>query len=1252
VPPEQEELAIVIRAIDQASAALKKIEQSIGQVSTQAQKSGEAADAGSRKAGQAFARLGGVVETVRAKVMGLSTALLGLGGAFAVGAMIKRFADYEVAMTKLRNTTDLSAAEMARMEQQLKALGPELGSGKEKAEGLMAALRGGIEAGKAVAFVGAAAKAAKADFAPLLPVVESGTAVLRAFGLQAEDAPRVFDMINVAADKGKLSVEELSGAVGRAGAQFAGTGLSLTDFLAALSTLTQTGMPAASAAMSLSMAVDSIKNPGKDAAKVAKALGLEFSAAALQSKGLAAMLKEIQERTGGSNEALTRLGFSAREFKAIVPLVGNLSQAFEENRKAVEGSAGAVEGDFARAAETAAFKLERLKNRLGGVATTLGESLTPTIERAGAGIEKWVEANDKLLKQDIPSAIEKTGGALGDLLSLFSLLPEEAVGPAGVGLVGLMIGGPKVAAVMAFLEYTRETVYDIKRDLKDLYEALPPSQADTTRDPLSAYGWPFTGHPASPSFLGGGRSRGKGATRSWGEPAPAPTAGPGGQTTGGALNLPSDEELERAKKALEDYKKAHLEVMRALDRATLEETDFKLAELKRWRDEMVAIYKAAGKDTTEITESYAAQQAKILDEHMDRVLKDVQEQLAKVVELTRSIGDDLETQTRLRGKEGLARTIEEIRIKHDRLRRDIRENKLLADGLRQTLQSQVDQLESGEVAQAWEDEAKTAAAAWSDRFHDFFVGFMTESGKAGEYWMNLLRSLKAKMIEDLFKPATDWLGRVMSGASNSLWSSLGLGGGGTGNTALVQTGPNTWAMQPQAGGTGGTGGGAAWQTGLSFAGATAAGVGGGMVPVVANGAIVGYAPAPASGVSGWLGAQTGVSGGAWAGAAAAAYLGYSLGSMAGQAAFDKKSHGTQELGAVGGGVAGAVIGTMILPGIGTVIGAGIGALVGAFGGSAFGHSIQKAEAHKTIKWAKETVDDLDRVLTKYGFVLGNRPPTLSNYGPTDKYGSPYARWPEMATAPGRLSAFGQSLSLQYWGSHPELEEADQKKLQEWAQSVAQIAEQLAQTSAQIVSGSLADAFTQPDATSAVQAWTQTLKAGVFQAVDGGLAASLMNTAVIQSRMGPLMQRIGTVFGPEAVWGPEMEQGIQAIIKQAKGIAESPEVQALIKTLYQVRQEWGTDLGLMAAPATMSHVPAVRMAGGGLITEPIYGVGRSGRRYNFGEEGVETVTPGSGGDRDLHLHVHLEGAVITDEMSLRKLARSLKAEFRRIDGMVH
>jgi hypothetical protein len=53
---------------------------------------------------------------------------------------------------------------------------------------------------------------------------------------------------------------------------------------------------------------------------------------------------------------------------------------------------------------------------------------------------------------------------------------------------------------------------------------------------------------------------------------------------------------------------------------------------------------------------------------------------------------------------------------------------------------------------------------------------------------------------------------------------------------------------------------------------------------------------------------------------------------------------------------------------------------------------------------------------------------------------------------------------------------------------------------------------------------------------------------------------------------------------------------------------------------------IAMANGGVIREPVIGVGASGRTYSFGERGAETVTPGVGGD----IHIHLPHAVITSK----------------------
>jgi tape measure domain-containing protein len=59
-------------------------------------------------------------------------------------------------------------------------------------------------------------------------------------------------------------------------------------------------------------------------------------------------------------------------------------------------------------------------------------------------------------------------------------------------------------------------------------------------------------------------------------------------------------------------------------------------------------------------------------------------------------------------------------------------------------------------------------------------------------------------------------------------------------------------------------------------------------------------------------------------------------------------------------------------------------------------------------------------------------------------------------------------------------------------------------------------------------------------------------------------------------------------------------------------------------------PYVGYAGGGVITEPIVGVGASGTRYRFGENGPETVTPGRGGKQTI-IQLVVDGRVLASAL---------------------
>lgn len=91
--------------------------------------------------------------------------------------------------------------------------------------------------------------------------------------------------------------------------------------------------------------------------------------------------------------------------------------------------------------------------------------------------------------------------------------------------------------------------------------------------------------------------------------------------------------------------------------------------------------------------------------------------------------------------------------------------------------------------------------------------------------------------------------------------------------------------------------------------------------------------------------------------------------------------------------------------------------------------------------------------------------------------------------------------------------------------------------------------------------------------------------------------------------------------------------------------YGTGYGTIISPSRMAGfsgfgVPPRGFARGGVITEPITGVGlRSGRRYMFGERGPETVTPGRGGTQITIGPVYVSEAADVDLLA-RRLAFGL------------
>lgn len=64
----------------------------------------------------------------------------------------------------------------------------------------------------------------------------------------------------------------------------------------------------------------------------------------------------------------------------------------------------------------------------------------------------------------------------------------------------------------------------------------------------------------------------------------------------------------------------------------------------------------------------------------------------------------------------------------------------------------------------------------------------------------------------------------------------------------------------------------------------------------------------------------------------------------------------------------------------------------------------------------------------------------------------------------------------------------------------------------------------------------------------------------------------------------------------------------------------TAMALGNTAGKQSAMDMIGMANGGIINEPIFGIGASGKRYSFGERGAETVTPGVGASNVININI--------------------------------
>ncbi|PYE89575.1 phage tail tape measure protein [Phyllobacterium leguminum] len=374
-----------------------------------------------------------------------------LGAASLAAFSVKPIFEFRDAMAEVSTLVDTSTFDMAGLEKAaLKQASAFGGGGAAQAKAFYQIISAGASsAGQATEILTAANKLAVGGVTDVKTAADGLTSVLNAYGSKVENAAAVSDALFIAMRAGKTTIGELSSSLGTVAPLSAQTGVSFDELTAAISALTKGGIATSEAVTGVRAVLAAVAKPTDEASKAAQALGLDFTAAGLASKGFAGFIEEIQKKTGGSTEALSTLFSGVEALVPIMALSGQAGVDFTAILEQMREKAGATAEAFAKMEASPGFQAGRMWSALQAEVIGAGgalDALVPLMKAVADNMHLIVTAAAIFTAGHLVAAIVPV---IAQIAALTTGMGAAAIAARALSLAMAFVGGPWGLAVTA-----------------------------------------------------------------------------------------------------------------------------------------------------------------------------------------------------------------------------------------------------------------------------------------------------------------------------------------------------------------------------------------------------------------------------------------------------------------------------------------------------------------------------------------------------------------------------------------------------------------------------------------------------------------------------------------------------------------------------------------------------------------------------------------------------------------------------------
>jgi TP901 family phage tail tape measure protein len=441
--------------IDKLRASIERMETgeaSIRQVRTEITKLAREAE----KAKVDMAALGGNLQSAgQGLATGFGTAAVVIGGAIA--SSTQKSIEFEAQLSRVGAIAGATTTEL----DELRASALELGASTSKSateialgQEALAAL--GFTANEIIGAMPGVIAAAEASGSDMAQTAEVMASTLNVFGLSAEHATDVADVLAQTANVSAASLTDMQYALKYAAPPAAALGISFEELSASIGIMTNAGMKGEQAGTTLRGALLGLLDPSVDNAKAMETMGIAVTDAEGNFVGISALIENMSvalaDQTDTQKAATIASLVGKEAVSGMLSLMAAGSDEIDKMTESLENSGGASAEAAAKMKDNLAGTLDELSGSFETLQISIGTALTPLFESLAKSLQKvadWFNELSPGTKKFIAIALLIVAAITG-IIAVFGII-IAVIGSVISGFTAIAGLGITMAGIMAVL---------------------------------------------------------------------------------------------------------------------------------------------------------------------------------------------------------------------------------------------------------------------------------------------------------------------------------------------------------------------------------------------------------------------------------------------------------------------------------------------------------------------------------------------------------------------------------------------------------------------------------------------------------------------------------------------------------------------------------------------------------------------------------------------------------------------------------